>query len=86
MARVISDISMSLDGFVAGPNPTFEGLLDNLGDATVGLELDRVVDSPAETHLRYRIVKQEREGPPLERPLPSSQPVRSRVGRRRTPR
>jgi dihydrofolate reductase len=32
-------------------------LLDNLGDAKVGLELDQVVDSPAVTHLRYRIVK-----------------------------
>lgn len=32
-------------------------LLDNLGDAKVGLELDRVADSPAVTHLRYRIVK-----------------------------
>jgi dihydrofolate reductase len=32
-------------------------LLDNLGGAKVGLELDRVVDSPAVTHLRYRIVK-----------------------------
>jgi hypothetical protein len=43
--------------FVAGPNPTLEGLLDNLGDAKVGFELDRVVDSPAVTQLRYRIVK-----------------------------
>jgi dihydrofolate reductase len=32
-------------------------LLDNLGDAKVGLKLDRVIDSPAVTHLRYRIVK-----------------------------
>jgi dihydrofolate reductase len=32
-------------------------LLDNLGGAQVGLELDRVVDSPAVTHLRYRIVR-----------------------------
>jgi dihydrofolate reductase len=52
-------------------------LLDNLGGAKVGLELDRVIDSPAATHLRYRIVKQEREGSPLERRLPPSQPVRS---------
>jgi dihydrofolate reductase len=32
-------------------------LLDNLGDARVGLELDRVVDSPAVTHLRYRVLR-----------------------------
>jgi dihydrofolate reductase len=32
-------------------------LLDNLFGAQVGLELDRVVDSPAVTHLRYRIVR-----------------------------
>jgi dihydrofolate reductase len=31
-------------------------LLDNLG-ARVGLELDRVVDSPAVTHLRYRVLR-----------------------------
>jgi dihydrofolate reductase len=30
-------------------------LLDNLGEVQVGLELDRVVDSPAVTHLRYRV-------------------------------
>jgi dihydrofolate reductase len=32
-------------------------LLDHLGGAQVGLELDRVVDSPAVTHLKYRVVK-----------------------------
>jgi dihydrofolate reductase len=32
-------------------------LLDNLGDAKGGLKLDRVVDSRAVTHLRYRIEK-----------------------------
>jgi dihydrofolate reductase len=30
-------------------------LLDNLGEVQIGLELDRVVDSPAVTHLRYRV-------------------------------
>jgi dihydrofolate reductase len=32
-------------------------LLDRLGGAQVGLELDWVVDSPAVTHLRYRVLK-----------------------------
>jgi dihydrofolate reductase len=32
-------------------------LLDNLGATQAGLELDRVVDSPAVTHLRYRVVR-----------------------------
>ena len=32
-------------------------LLDNLGSAPIGLEVDRVVHSPAVTHLRYRVVK-----------------------------
>ena len=32
-------------------------LLDNLGATRAGLELDRVVDSPAVTHLRYRVVR-----------------------------
>jgi dihydrofolate reductase len=30
-------------------------LLDDVGDAPGGLELDRVVDSPAVTHIRYRV-------------------------------
>ena len=32
-------------------------LLDNLGGAAVELESDRMLHSPAVTHLRYRIVK-----------------------------
>jgi dihydrofolate reductase len=32
MAKVVLDISMSLDGFVAGPNPTFEQPLGNGGE------------------------------------------------------
>jgi dihydrofolate reductase len=32
-------------------------LLDNLGATQAGLELDRVVDSPAVTHLSYRVVR-----------------------------
>jgi dihydrofolate reductase len=32
-------------------------LLDNLGREQLTLELDRVVDSPAVTHLRYRVTK-----------------------------
>jgi hypothetical protein len=32
-------------------------LLDNLGSEPIGLEIDRVVHSPAVTHLRYRVVR-----------------------------
>ena len=128
MTRLTIDISMSLDGFVAGPDPSLEDplgvggealhawafaaqswrerhgraggeskadsdviaeslaatgavvmgrrmfsggsgpweddprargwwgrLLDGLGDSPPGLELDRVLASPAVTHLRYRV-------------------------------
>jgi hypothetical protein len=33
MTRVICDISMSLDGFIAGPNPTLEQPLGEGGEA-----------------------------------------------------
>jgi dihydrofolate reductase len=32
-------------------------LFDNLADAHIELEIDRVVESPAVTHIRYRVVK-----------------------------
>jgi hypothetical protein len=53
-------ISMSLDGFVAGPeqstdNPLGSGerLFDDVGTDLHGLELDRTVATPQVTHLRF---------------------------------
>lgn len=76
MPKLICDITMSLDGFITGPNPSVEQpLLDEvqvhvapllLGEGTrlfghlgadpVDLEITRVVESPAVTHLRYRVL------------------------------
>jgi hypothetical protein len=63
MSKLRCHISISLDGFVAGPNqseenPLGEGarLLDNLGDAEVRLEQVRAVEAPGITHLKYRVV------------------------------
>ncbi len=65
MSRLTIDLTMSLDGYVAGPDPSQEDplgvggerlheLLDNLGDPP-GLTIDRVIASPAVTHIRYRV-------------------------------
>jgi hypothetical protein len=70
MPKLICDITMSLDGFIAGPNPSLEQPLGEGGDRLHqwayelesfrerhGLEggiSNRVVESPAVTHLRYR--------------------------------
>jgi hypothetical protein len=76
MPKLICDITMSLDGFITGPNPSVEQpLLDEvqvhvapllLGEGTrlfghlgadpVDLDITRVVESPAVTHLRYRVL------------------------------
>jgi hypothetical protein len=45
MTRLTLDSTMSLDGFIAGPN-------DDLGPTRPELELTRVVASPTVTHLR----------------------------------
>ena len=57
MAKVPFEISMSLDGFIAGPDATLERPLGRGGErlhewarAAAG-----VIDSPAVTHLRYRV-------------------------------
>lgn len=50
-----------LDEFQIHVAPVFLGagarLFDNLGGAQVGVECTRVIESPAVTHLRYRVVK-----------------------------
>lgn len=66
---VLVDMSMSLDGFLAGPNDDVDRLHDWLfnGDrrhtdrsASVlpGREETRVVEAPGVTHLRFRVAKQ----------------------------
>jgi hypothetical protein len=56
---------MSLDGFIAGPNQTLEEPLGEGGGqlhewafaARSFRERTRVIESPAVTHLRYRVLK-----------------------------
>jgi hypothetical protein len=64
MAKVTLDITMSLDGFVAGPNQTVKEplgdgvrLFDRPGGEPERLEITRVIESPLVTHLKYRVVK-----------------------------
>jgi hypothetical protein len=62
---LIVDITMTLDGYIAGPSPTLEPLLLGGGTRLFGdsggrrpaLELTRLIDSPSVTHLRYRVVR-----------------------------
>jgi hypothetical protein len=48
MGKLIVDLSMSLDGYIAGPN---DGPGNPLGEQA------RVIESDGVTHLRYRVVK-----------------------------
>jgi hypothetical protein len=51
---VFVDITMSVDGYVAGPNQTLEHPLGEGG--TVELRRKDVTASPAVTHLRFNVV------------------------------
>ena len=78
MGKVIADMTVSLDGFIAGPNDSIDNplgddgerlrecmtalgggirLLDGLDADTFRLEPDRVLESPAVTHIRYRVAQ-----------------------------
>jgi len=68
MRSVVAEISMSLDGFITGPNDSDElqihlvpvllgngrRLFDPADTGPVELQIDRVIASPSVTHLRYR--------------------------------
>lgn len=65
--KVTADISMSLDGFITGPNA---GPGNGLGDGgrlfdgmdrDTSLETMRVIDSPAVTHLKFRVVNRKKD-------------------------
>ena len=61
MPKLRFKISMSLDGFVAGPSQSVknplgisgEVLFAGVGDDLCGLELVRTVATPAVTHLKF---------------------------------
>jgi hypothetical protein len=53
MTKVVIDMTMSLDGFVAGDGVR---LFDHFG-GPVRLEKISAVDGPLATHVRYRILK-----------------------------
>jgi hypothetical protein len=66
MSKLILEPSMSLDGFIAGPNQTLDQPLGDGGErlhewafaAPVELERTRTIESPTGvTHLRYHVVK-----------------------------
>ncbi|MGA9113686.1 MAG: hypothetical protein WB802_07820 [Candidatus Dormiibacterota bacterium] len=64
MGQVVVGLSMSLDGFIAGPNDgpgnslgAGVRLFANLEARRVDLECTRVVVSDGVTHLRYRVVR-----------------------------
>ena len=52
MSALRFKISMSLDGFVAGPNQSVEDPI-GVGDDMHGLTLVRTVAAPAVTHLKF---------------------------------
>ena len=53
MSRSILYMSMSLDGFITGPDDDAEHGL-GVGPERVDLELVRTLEAPGMTHLRYR--------------------------------
>ena len=58
MARVVLDMSMSVDGFIAGPDDRKgqgRRLFDDLPPDHHELELVRSLDGPGVLHLRYRV-------------------------------
>lgn len=57
MGKVIASFTMSLDGFIAGPNDEVGRLFDNLAGYAIDLEKIRVIDTPDVTHLHFRVVK-----------------------------
>jgi hypothetical protein len=57
MGKVIASFTMSLDGFIAGPNDEVGRLFDNLGGYAIDLEKIKVIDTPDVTHLHFRVVK-----------------------------
>ena len=59
MGKVIYDISMSLDGFIAGANARPEAGWAGLGDGGehVQLETTEVIETKEALHLRFRVIK-----------------------------
>lgn len=53
MSKTTVDITISLDGFVAAPGDD----VTRLGPQPIEFERGRVIDSPAVTHLRYRVLR-----------------------------
>jgi len=63
MSKVVAGLSVSLDGFVAGPNDGPDNALGDGGvrmfaeDGRHTLECTQVVESDGVTHLSYRVIK-----------------------------
>jgi hypothetical protein len=57
MGKVIVDLSMSLDGYIAGPNDGRGNPLRSTEIGPVELKQTRVVESEGVTRVRYRVVR-----------------------------
>lgn len=55
MGRVIFDLSVSLDGFIADAKGV--RLFDHLSSKPIQLERVRTLDTPGAAHLSFRVVK-----------------------------
>jgi hypothetical protein len=55
MTHIIADISMPLDGYVAGPEPTQQDPRGQGGERLHEWACVETAASPAVTHLRYRV-------------------------------
>jgi hypothetical protein len=51
MGKVVLDLTMSLDSFVAGPR------FDDIGVEPIELKNTRVIESAAVTQLKFRVIK-----------------------------
>jgi hypothetical protein len=57
MGKVITQASMSLDGFIADPNDQVGPLLDWYNNSPLLLDDPEIVQGDRVTHLRYRVQK-----------------------------
>jgi hypothetical protein len=55
VAKLIVDMSVSLDGYIAGPNGGAGNPLDDGGERL--LKRTRVIESPGVMHLEFRVVE-----------------------------
>ena len=55
MAKIVLDMSMSLDGFIAGPDDGIEHPMGVAGHISTKLDPVRSLEAPGVMHLHYRV-------------------------------